>query len=46
MIGAVNLKAAHQGNKHEIMEIEDYARSLGFLIFLVLNLNLKALQVN
>lgn len=30
MIGAVNLKAAHQGNKHEIMEIEDYARSLGF----------------
>ena len=31
MIGPVNLKmAAHQGNKYEIMEIEDYARSLGF----------------
>jgi len=30
MIGTVNLKAAHQGNKYEIMEIEDYARSLGF----------------
>ena len=30
MIGTVNLKAAHQGNKYDIMEIEDYARSLGF----------------
>lgn len=30
MIGPVNLKAAYQGNKYEIMEIEDYARSLGF----------------
>lgn len=30
MIGTVNLKAAHQGNKYEIMEIEDFARSLGF----------------
>ena len=31
MIGAVNFKmSAHQGNKYEIMEIEDYARSLGF----------------
>ena len=30
MIGTVDLKAAHQGNKYEIMEIEDYARSLGF----------------
>lgn len=30
MIGTVNLKAAHQGNKYEIIEIEDYARSLGF----------------
>lgn len=30
MIGMVNLKAARQGNKYEIMEIEDYARSLGF----------------
>lgn len=30
MIGTVNLKAAHQGNKYEIMEIEDYTRSLGF----------------
>ena len=29
MIGKVDLKA-HQGNKYEIMEIEDYARSLGF----------------
>ena len=30
MIGTVNLKAAHQGNMYEIMEIEDFARSLGF----------------
>lgn len=30
MIGTVNLKTAHQGNKYEIMEIEDYARGLGF----------------
>ena len=30
MIGTVNLKTAYQGNKYEIMEIEDYARSLGF----------------
>lgn len=30
MIGTVELKAAYQGNKYEIMEIEDYARSLGF----------------
>lgn len=30
MIGTVNLKAPYQGNKYEIMEIEDYARSLGF----------------
>lgn len=30
MIGTVNLKTAHQGNKYEIMEIEDFARSLGF----------------
>lgn len=30
MIGTVNLKAAHQGNKYDIMEIKDYARSLGF----------------
>lgn len=30
MIGTVNLKAAHQGNKYEIIEIEDYARSFGF----------------
>lgn len=30
MIGTVDLKAPHQGNKYEIMEIEDFARSLGF----------------
>lgn len=30
MIGSVNLKTAYQGNKYEIMEIENYARSLGF----------------
>lgn len=30
MIGTVNLKAPYQGNKYEIMEIEDCARSLGF----------------
>lgn len=46
MIGTVNLKAAHQGNKYDIMEIEDYARSLGFLMFLVLNPSLKVFQVN
>lgn len=30
MIGSVNPMTAYQGNKYEIMEIEDYARSLGF----------------
>ena len=30
MIGSVNPKTAYQGNKYEIMEIEDFARSLGF----------------
>ena len=30
MIGSVNQMTAYQGNKYEIMEIEDYARSLGF----------------
>ena len=30
MIGTVNPKTAYQGNKYEIMELEDCARSLGF----------------
>lgn len=30
MIGMGQLESVNQGNKYEIMEIEDYARSLGF----------------
>lgn len=30
MIGMGQLEPVYQGNKYEIMEIEDYARSLGF----------------